>query len=144
MTLIYKRIPCTIEGCDKFVTARGWCYMHYTRWKRHGDVGTFNPVRGKTVEDGAPYRFIVEIQPSDECIEWPFNLGTAGYPSMRSPGGKTMGAHSFSCSYHHGPRPAKMDACHSCHNRKCVNPNHLRWDTRRANIIEGIEWRKRQ
>lgn len=29
--------PCTIDGCDKEVLARGWCSKHYWRWKRSGD-----------------------------------------------------------------------------------------------------------
>ena len=28
---------CSIEGCEKPSRARGWCDMHYRRWKTHGD-----------------------------------------------------------------------------------------------------------
>lgn len=28
---------CSIDGCDKEVKARGWCAMHYMRFRRHGD-----------------------------------------------------------------------------------------------------------
>lgn len=28
---------CSVEGCDKEVEARGWCAMHYARYRRHGD-----------------------------------------------------------------------------------------------------------
>lgn len=28
---------CTIDGCGKRHLARGWCSMHYRRWKQHGD-----------------------------------------------------------------------------------------------------------
>lgn len=30
---------CSIETCPKPSKARGWCSMHYGRWKRHGDPG---------------------------------------------------------------------------------------------------------
>lgn len=30
---------CSIHGCERAHEARGWCLMHYTRWKRHGDPG---------------------------------------------------------------------------------------------------------
>lgn len=32
-----KGDPCTIEGCGKPVLGRGWCSMHYARWRFHGD-----------------------------------------------------------------------------------------------------------
>jgi hypothetical protein len=28
---------CSIEGCEKWVLARGWCPAHYSRWKKYGD-----------------------------------------------------------------------------------------------------------
>lgn len=28
---------CSIEGCEDEVLARGWCGLHYRRWKRYGD-----------------------------------------------------------------------------------------------------------
>lgn len=27
---------CSINGCEKPSWARGWCAMHWTRWRRHG------------------------------------------------------------------------------------------------------------
>lgn len=30
---------CTIEGCGKKMLARGWCSMHYRRWRVTGDPG---------------------------------------------------------------------------------------------------------
>ena len=30
-------IICKIKGCSNNSKARGWCSMHWTRWKRHGD-----------------------------------------------------------------------------------------------------------
>lgn len=31
-----KRV-CSINECEKPHIARGWCFMHYQRWRRHGD-----------------------------------------------------------------------------------------------------------
>ncbi len=39
----------------------------------------------------------------------------------------------------HGPIPAGLDICHSCDNPGCVNPRHLRADTRSSNIQESFD-----
>lgn len=31
-------VECEVDGCERRVLARGWCSMHYERWRRHGDV----------------------------------------------------------------------------------------------------------
>lgn len=28
---------CSIAGCERWIKARGWCSLHYTRWLHHGD-----------------------------------------------------------------------------------------------------------
>jgi len=30
--------PCSVDDCDKPAKTRGWCAMHYTRWRRHGNL----------------------------------------------------------------------------------------------------------
>lgn len=37
--------PCSIEGCDKPTLARGWCAMHYNRWRTYGEPGEAEPRR---------------------------------------------------------------------------------------------------
>jgi len=37
---------CSIEGCTSGVLARGWCSMHYARWKRQGEPGEPGAMRG--------------------------------------------------------------------------------------------------
>ena len=37
---------CTIIGCGKPATARGWCPMHYRRWRVNGDPNIVHP-RGR-------------------------------------------------------------------------------------------------
>jgi len=32
-----EKVACKVDGCDRFATCRGWCGMHYRRWKRLGD-----------------------------------------------------------------------------------------------------------
>lgn len=28
---------CSVDGCERSARARGWCPMHYSRWRHHGD-----------------------------------------------------------------------------------------------------------
>lgn len=30
---------CSVENCNKGVLCRGWCIMHYGRWRKNGEVG---------------------------------------------------------------------------------------------------------
>lgn len=36
---------CSVEGCESPTRCRGWCTMHYERWRIHGDV-MWEPKRG--------------------------------------------------------------------------------------------------
>ena len=42
MTRRYERQPpvCIVDGCDHRPDSRGWCRMHYERWRRHGNPAT--------------------------------------------------------------------------------------------------------
>jgi len=44
---------CIIENCDKPQRGRGWCMMHYTRWKKHGDPNLVERVQRSTNEASA-------------------------------------------------------------------------------------------
>lgn len=46
MPLPPGRGTCSVEGCDRDIfTLRGWCEMHYQRWRRHGDPAWVAPVQ---------------------------------------------------------------------------------------------------
>jgi 5-methylcytosine-specific restriction endonuclease McrA len=36
---------CAVDGCERPTRARGWCHLHWNRWRRCGDVQADRPVR---------------------------------------------------------------------------------------------------
>ena len=117
---------CSVDGCTNGgEITRGWCPMHYRRWKRNGDPLKLKPRR--SLID----RFIEKIQfPDDphDCWEWIAAGTPAGYGKIGvggREGGETY-AHRFSLEYFSGePIPERFQIDHLCHNPSCVNPLHL-------------------
>ena len=73
------------------------------------------------------------------CLIWPYAIHKlTGYGVVGVPGQyKTTRAHRRMCELAHGPAPfARADAAHSCGVRACVNPNHIRWATRKENLAD--------
>jgi hypothetical protein len=42
---------CRFEGCERLVHARGWCRMHWRRWRRTGDPGGKSAKHGEHVKE---------------------------------------------------------------------------------------------
>jgi hypothetical protein len=69
------------------------------------------------------------------CWNWVAGTNNKGYGSFRV-GDKTLKAHRFSYEYYIGPINPELEICHNCNNCKCINPDHLRQDTRKSNMID--------
>lgn len=119
---------CKIEGCGKGAHRRGWCPAHYSRWYRHGD-----PLGGGTAT-GEPHRFLNEVvlpYDGDECLIWPYNRSSGGYPYIWVDQAGLL-VTRIVCESENGPAPsATHQAAHSCGNGSagCVTKKHLTWKT---------------
>jgi hypothetical protein len=48
-------MTCAVEGCDRPVRARGWCFPHYKRWRQHGDPTGGRPPSTPPPSPGSQY-----------------------------------------------------------------------------------------
>lgn len=118
---------CEVVDCNRPVKAKGLCGSHYQRKYRTGNVNA-----GLPVGVGAGVQWIEDNinNAGEDCIIWPFNKSKkTGYGTLTAHY-KNHLAHRYVCLMIHGQPPSKShQAAHSCGNRLCVNPNHLRWAT---------------
>jgi HNH endonuclease len=135
---------CSVTGCERAAFCRGWCGMHYQRWRATGDPTATLP-RGKAsavVEE----RFwaLVERHGPDDCWPWIGALNNKGYGNfMMKVGGRwtTRRAHRIAYELCVGPIPPGLEIDHvrarGCSRRDCVNPAHLEPVTHAENARRG-------
>lgn len=130
-----KNFICSVVNCGKPARTMGWCRMHYMRWHKHGDVETV------LIEKGKNLRWLNEValmHSGNECLTWPFDRNVKGYGRITIKN-RRHAAHRVVCERVHGLPPSpEYDAAHSCGNGHlgCVTPAHIRWLSRRENILE--------
>ena len=120
---------CNIDGCGKGGTLRrGWCQMHYKRWRNNGDP--LVTLTYATPEEA----FLARTEPLlwSGCIIWTGATTRGGYGHLRV-NGRIVRAHRYAWEREHGPIPDGMFIDHRCYERSCVNTDHLRLATRAQN-----------
>lgn len=125
---------CSIDGCDRRHHARGLCFAHYYRLRRHGD-----PLGGGIPRDaGLSFVETASAHSGTRCLLWPYGLSASGYPRVYYCGQSTRATRVI-CERIHGPQPTPAhEVAHSCGNRVCLNPRHLRWATRKENMADTL------
>jgi HNH endonuclease len=122
--------PCTVDGCQKNARNRGWCSMHYERWRKFGSTEERLP----TLEE----RFWSKVDTSggpDACWPWTAAIDKAtGYGVFAITSDQVYRAHRVMYQLVTGEALGDKQIDHICFNRKCVNPKHLRPVTKKQNM----------
>jgi hypothetical protein len=97
--------------------------------------------------------FMGHVEKSDDCWLWTGTTDRNGYGAVRD-GKRMVLVHRHMFAHVHGEIASGLEIDHSCHNRSCVNPEHLRAVTHKQNMenlagalstnksgIRGVYWR---
>jgi len=78
----------------------------------------------------------------DECWEWTAATDAKGYGRIAfyiNDSTENLKANRVSLHLHTGEEIGELQVCHTCHNKSCVNPQHLYAGTRSDNTQDDIE-----
>lgn len=115
---------CSIDGCEAPHKARDFCDKHYQKASYHGQIAP---------RPSSEERFWAKADKTETCWNWTgyvdpdLGYGHTWYE------GRQERVHRVAYKRSVGPIPPRFMIDHRCHNRRCVNPDHLRLATMKQN-----------
>lgn len=126
--------------CDRPLMARGYCMMHYKRYRKSGVLKKIDP---EVAAEERIWSRVDKQGPAPDswpelgsCWLWTGTINVDGYGkvSFRLP---CRLAHRVVYERLVGPIQDGLQLDHLCRVRNCVNPNHLEPVTSRVNSLRG-------
>lgn len=146
---------CSVSDCQGRHKGRGLCSRHYQRLLKHGSV---EPPPSPSERLDTPEKVWVKLLehsvPVGECLLWQRPLMSGGYGLLTIQRRPTL-THRAAYEARVGAIPEGMHVHHTCFNRSCIEPTHLRVVTPAQNGqarqgaqpgtksgIRGVKWIK--
>ena len=131
-------MTCSIDGCDRKVKARGWCNMHWYRWRDHGDPLYRRKLATDWLHEIADRHASGWITVG--CIPAPSAEHCGAYGGVSLPGRTYQKAHRYVLRRVLGEPPEdRPHALHTCRMKACCNPAHLRWGSPEENMRDAVD-----
>jgi hypothetical protein len=135
---------CRIDGCNRRVSAKGFCKTHYNRQRAN------HPKKNGPIRTGAPvFSFFTQLLYQKQgdlvgsCITWPHAKNGKGYGVVKVPNNQggwcKKRVHRLVLEFKNPPPAPGMHAAHLCGVSSCVNRAHLRWKTPAENSGDMIK-----
>lgn len=123
---MHRRL-CSIGNCGRPHLARGWCRLHYERWRSSGD-----PQGGGRHYATPEESFAARTKREGGCLVWIGGRNENGYGTITINRSRRL-AHRYAWERINGPIADGMVIDHVCWNPACCEITHLRAVTRMEN-----------
>lgn len=107
---------CIVEDCERGADRRDWCFMHYQRLMKRGEIPR---LWGRPTIERLNAK--LELKPNG-CLEWTGLLNEHGY-GVIGVARKNVLTHRLAWTLANGPIPPDMRVLHHCDNPPCCQTN---------------------